>query len=128
MLFARVHGARLVAALSLLVLLAGAVSGCGSRSRELQPGSYRAVLEVPGGELPFGLDVAREESGFVLYLVNGEERVRVPEVVVGEGKVTARMPGLQNTLTARISGDELVGEVTLLRAGGETQSLPLKAR
>jgi thiol-disulfide isomerase/thioredoxin len=128
MLAARVHGARLVAALSLLALLAGAVAGCGSRSRELQPGSYRAVLEVPGGELPFGLDVAREESGLVLYLVNGAERVRVPEVVVGEGKLTARMPGFQNTLTARISGDELEGEVTLLRAGGETQSLPLKAR
>jgi thiol-disulfide isomerase/thioredoxin len=128
MWFARVHGARLVAALSLLAVLAGAVAGCGSRNRELQPGSYRAVLEVPGGELPFGLDVAREESGFVLYLVNGEERVRVPEVVVGEGQMTARMPGFQNTLTARISGDELEGEVTLLRAGGETQSLPLKAR
>jgi thiol-disulfide isomerase/thioredoxin len=121
-------GARLVAVLLLLAVLAGAVAGCGSRNRELQPGSYRAVLEVPGGELPFGLDVAREESGFVLYLVNGAERVRVPEVVVGEGQLTARMPGFQNTLTARIAGDELEGEVTLLRAGGETQSLPLRAR
>jgi hypothetical protein len=67
-----------------LVALA-VVAGCESRSRELQPGSYRAVLELPGGELPFGLDIAREESGFVLTLVNGEERVRVTEVTVSEG-------------------------------------------
>jgi hypothetical protein len=51
----------------------------------LQPGIYRATLTVPGGELPFGLDVAREEKGLVLYLVNGEERVRVPAQVANDG-------------------------------------------
>jgi thiol-disulfide isomerase/thioredoxin len=125
---ARVSGARVAAALIALATAAATLAGCSPRSHDLQPGSYRAVLEVPGGELPFGLDVAREESGFVIYLVNGEERVRVSEVVVGEGKLTARMPGYANSLTARVSGDELEGEVTLLRAGGATQSLPLKAR
>ena len=123
----RVPGARFVVGLLLLAALALAVAGCGSRNRDLQPGSYRAVLELPGGELPFGLDVAREESGLVLYLVNGKERVRVPEVVVEPGKFTARMPGYQNTLTAKIAGDELEGEATLVRPGGETQSLPFKA-
>ena len=106
------------------VVLAGLVvaAGCGSRSRELQPGSYRAVLELPGGELPFGLDVAREESGLVLDLVNGKERVRVPEVVVEAGRLTARMPGYENVLTAAISGDELEGEVTLVCAQADRSS------
>ncbi len=123
----RAPALRLIAALVVLAGLIVAVSGCGSRSRELEPGSYRAVLESPGGELPFGLDVAREESGLVLYLVNGKERVRVPEVVVEAGKLSARMPGYENTMTATISGDELEGEVTLVRAGGQKQSMPLKA-
>jgi thiol-disulfide isomerase/thioredoxin len=119
--------ARPLASLALLLVAAALASGCGSRSRELQPGSYRAVLELPGGELPFGLDVAREEAGPVLYLVNGEERVRVTEVEVAEGQLTAKMPGFENTLTARIRGRRLEGEVSLLRAGGERQVLPLRA-
>ena len=124
----RVSALRSIAALVVLAALAFAIQGCGSRSHELEPGSYRAVLESPGGELPFGLDVAREESGLVVYLVNGKERVRVPEVVVEAGKLTARMPGYENALTATISGDELEGEVTLVRAGGQKQSMPLTAR
>jgi peroxiredoxin len=126
--YARASALRPVAALVVLAGLAFAIQGCGSRSHELEPGSYRAVLESPGGELPFGLDVAREESGLVLYLVNGKERVRAPEVVVEAGKLTARMPGYENAMTATISGDELEGEVTLVRSGGQRQSMPLKAR
>jgi thiol-disulfide isomerase/thioredoxin len=124
----RVAGARCIFALLALAAIALASTGCGPRSRDLQPGSYRAVLELPGGELPFGLDVAREESGLVLYLVNGTERVRVHEVTVEPGRLTAKMPGFENTLEARVSGDELEGELTLLRRGGETQVLPFKAK
>lgn len=119
--------ARPLASLALLLVAAAMASGCGSRSRELQPGSYRAVLELPGGELPFGLDVAREEAGMVLYLVNGEERVRVPEVEVAEGQLTAKVPGTGNSLIARIRGRRLEGEVALLTTVGERQVLPLKA-
>jgi thiol-disulfide isomerase/thioredoxin len=119
--------AQLAAPCAVLLVALAIVAGCGSRSRELQPGSYRAVLELPGGELPFGLDIASEESGFVLTLVNGEERVRVTEVTVSEGRLTATMPGYENTLTAEIRGKRLQGEVSLLRPGGERQALPFRA-
>jgi thiol-disulfide isomerase/thioredoxin len=124
---ARARFARLAALLSALLIVVASAGGCGSRSRELQPGSYRAVLELPGGELPFGLDVAQEESGPVLYLVNGEERVRVTEVTVTEGRLTAHMPGYENTLGAEIRGGKLQGELSLLRPGGERQVLPFRA-
>lgn len=110
-----------------MLALAALVAGCGPKSRELEPGTYRAVLELPGGELPFGLDVAREEKGPVLYLVNGEERVRVDEVTVAAGRLTASMPGYENTLMAEVRGGRLAGEVSLLRAGGERQVLPFRA-
>jgi thiol-disulfide isomerase/thioredoxin len=118
---------RLIGSLTVVVTLAALTAACGSRSRELEPGSYRAVLEVPGGDLPFGLDVAHEESGIVLYLVNGEERVRVDEATASEGRLTATMPGYENTLSAEIRGGKLTGEVSLLRAGGERQVLPFRA-
>ncbi len=120
--------ARRGALLVLLAALSVAAAGCSPRSRELQPGSYRAVLELPGGnELPFGLDVAREEHGLVLYLVNGKERLRVPEASVREGRLTARLPGGANALSARISGGDLDGEVTLIAADGRQQVLPMQA-
>jgi hypothetical protein len=84
---------RQLASFLAVLALASLITACGWRSRELQPGSYRAVLESPGGELPFELDVAREESGFVLYIANGEERVRVTDVAVADGQLTATMPG-----------------------------------
>ena len=123
---ARARLARRLLSLTAIAAVVTAVGGCESR-RELQPGNYRAVLELPGGELPFGLDIAREEDGFVLYLLNGEERVRVDEVTAADGRLTATMPGYENTLTAEIRGRKLRGEVSLLRAGGERQVLPFRA-
>jgi len=37
----------------------------------------------------------------VLFLVNGEERVRVSEVTVQHGRLAAKMPGYENTLKAQ---------------------------
>jgi len=118
---------RPLATLTVLFAIVTLGAGCGLRSRELQAGSYRAVLELPGGELPFGLDVAKEDDRYVLFLVNGEERVRVSDVTVADGKLSATMPGFENTLTARVTGQKLAGEVALLRAGGERQVLPFAA-
>jgi hypothetical protein len=119
--------ARLLAALAVLATVATLVTACGSFSRDLEPGTYRAVIELAGGELPFGLDVAKEENGVVLYLVNGEDRVRVTEVTAADGHLTATLPGDGNTLTAEIRGGKLTGEVSLPGVGGERQVLPLRA-
>ena len=119
-------------ALSLFVLLALTlpVGGCGkSAGRELQPGIYRATIDVgEGRRLPFGLDVAQEESGFVLYLVNGEERVRVTEVEAREGRVAARFPGYENGFTATIDDDELEGTLTIVHDDGRRREWPFEAR
>jgi peroxiredoxin len=119
--------ARLSASLAVTLVLATLLAGCSSSSRDLQPGLYRAVVELPGGELPFGLDVAREDDAFVLYIVNGDERIRVTDVTATEGQLTARMPGFENTLTAQVHGKRLQGELSLLRPGGERQALPFSA-
>ena len=50
---------------------------------------YRAVLRLPGGDAPFGLEVAQEQQQYVLYLINGAERTRVSNVQSG-GRRAAR--------------------------------------
>jgi len=117
---------RLLATLVLLPTLA-VTAGCGPKSRDLQPGLYRAVVELPGGEVPFGLDVVRETTGIALYLVNGKDRVRVPAAKAVPGELTADLPGTGNLLEAHISGDELEGEVTLAGTDGDRKVLAFSA-
>lgn len=97
----------------------------------LQDGTYRAVLQTPSGELPFGLELAHEGEGDarkpVLTLINGAERVRVTEVRIDRDTLGAQMPGYANRLTATASADGLVGSVSMLRPGGTRVELPLRA-
>jgi hypothetical protein len=103
-------------------------AGCAPKSRDLQPGLYRAVVELPGGTVPFGIDVAAEETGIALYLVNGEDRVRAASVQAVPGVLTAALPGTGNVLKAGISGDDLDGEITLIDADGGKSVLAFSAR
>lgn len=117
---------RLLVVTALLAALA-VIAGCAPESRDLQPGLYRARLELPGGTVPFGLDVVAEKTGIALYLVNGEDRVRAPSVKAVPGVLTAALPGTGNILKGGVSGDELDGEITLVDADGGKSVIPFSA-
>ena len=38
-------------------------------------GLWRGVLTSPGGELPFGIDISKDNNGYAAKILNGEERV-----------------------------------------------------
>jgi thiol-disulfide isomerase/thioredoxin len=101
---------------------AGAPSG-----RAPTPGTYRVVLQSPGGDLPFGLDLERQGAGWVAYLINGRERLEVPEVTVSGSNIEIEMPGYENRLTAVAAGNRWQGELTLDKLGGKDQHIPLHA-
>jgi hypothetical protein len=115
-----------------LALLAAALAlaACSKpASRELQAGSYRATLDLPGSKtVPFDLDVAQEQTGTVLYVINGNERIRLDEVAVTPGQLQARFPGYETTLSAKVRGGELTGDVMLVHAGGKVLQLPFTAQ
>lgn len=110
-----------------MLFVAALHTGCSSRVAEPTVGAYRATLKLPGGEAPFGLEVARENEGFVLILVNGAERTRVPNVKIADGELSATFPGYENSLRASMSRKGLEGTVTLIKAGGVEQVIPFKA-
>ena len=114
--------ARMIAPL----LLFTAVSACGGGAT-IEPGSYRAVLALPGGELPFTLELAQEDGAWVAYLVNGADRVRITDVKVDGRTLEMTMPGYINRLEARMRGDELTGQVVIVQRGGQEQEIPLVA-
>jgi thiol-disulfide isomerase/thioredoxin len=101
---------------------AGAGAGAG-----VKLGSYRVVLQTPGGELPFGLDLLRQDSQVVGYLVNGQERLLLSEVKITGPHLEIRMPGYANVLTADAAGDQLQGDLFLVKLGGKNQHVPLHA-
>jgi thiol-disulfide isomerase/thioredoxin len=94
----------------------------------VKAGSYRAVLQSAGGDLPFGLDLAREGTGWVGYLVNGNERLKLDEVVIKGSHLEINMPGYENRLTADATGEQLRGELVLDKLGGKDQHMPLRAQ
>ncbi len=74
-------------------------------------GTYRVVLQVPGGELPFGLELESQGATTVGYLVNGKERLMLDEVKIDGTHLEIRMPGYETRLIADAAGDQLHGEV-----------------
>ncbi|HEX4241452.1 MAG TPA: TlpA disulfide reductase family protein [Steroidobacteraceae bacterium] len=92
-------------------------------------GVYRAVLHLPSGELPFGLELAAGDRGAPLgHLLNGKERVEVTEVRIAGAHLEMRMPGYENRLIAEARGDALHGEVVLSKPGAKEQHIPLDAK
>jgi thiol-disulfide isomerase/thioredoxin len=114
-------------------MLALGISGCqrnpaqNDSAAALKMGLYRALLVLPAGELPFGLDLKSEGSRTVGYLVNGKERVKLDEVTVAGAHLEIRMPGYENRLNADANGDQLTGEVVLSKSGAIQQHIVLHA-
>ena len=111
-----------------LLLTALAFTGCSSRVETPQLGVYRAVLRLPGGDTPFGFEVAQEQQQYVLYLMNDTERTRVSNVKIADGELIAVFPGYENSLRAALHRDRIEGSVTLIKAGGKEQVIPFTAK
>lgn len=110
-----------------LLLIAIGIAACNPRVDAPQIGLYRAVLRLPGGDAPFGLEIEQEQQRYVLYLINGAERTRVSNVQVANGEITALFPGYENSLRATMRRGRLGGSVTLIKAGGKEQVIPFVA-
>ena len=112
---------------SALLSIAIVLAACNPRVDAPVLGVYRAVLRLPGGETPFGLEIAQEQQKYVLYLINGAERTRVSNVKVADGEMLAMFPGYENSLRATMHRKGLEGSVTLIKAGGKEQVIPFTA-
>jgi thiol-disulfide isomerase/thioredoxin len=114
--------------------IAAALGAChresspGESAASVKKGTYRAVLTLPGGELPFGFSLEPDGTKTVAYLVNGKERVPLHEVTVTGSHLEIRMPGYENRLSADANGEQLVGEVVLSKPGGKQQHIALHAQ
>lgn len=108
----------------LLVLL---VSPLATPPLAQQP--WRAVLECPGGEIPFGLELAETDRGPRAVLVNGPER-RVLDRVEREGaRLVIHCDPYDSRLEATLAEDgrTMTGEWIRYRTADTETRLPFRA-
>jgi thiol-disulfide isomerase/thioredoxin len=91
-----------------LVLLALTLVG-GSQPRSSPDGPWRAVLDVAGGELRFGLRVERRAGRLAGELCNGDKCQPFSSVVHRGDSLRLEMADYAATITARLAGDSLDG-------------------
>ncbi len=103
----------LVRGLALLALSAALLGCAGENGPPF--GAYRAVVQVDGGDLPFGLELVRENDAVVAYLVNGPERVRATDVRLDRNTLAIQMPGYQQRIDATWRDGRFEGTLRLLR-------------
>jgi thiol-disulfide isomerase/thioredoxin len=89
-------------------------------------GHWRAVATVPGGELPFGLELARDAAGWIAHAVNGEERFRFEEATVDGNRLSLRSPPFQSAIDVVYENGALAGTLTLTKRDG-VQRIPFRA-
>jgi thiol-disulfide isomerase/thioredoxin len=115
-------------AILVLAALAALAAACARGAAEGPPlGPYRAVVSVEGGDLPFGLELAREDGDIVAYLINGPERVRADDVRLEGNELAIQMPGYQQRIEATYSDGRFEGILRLLRPNAVIRDLRLVA-
>ena len=117
-------GSRWMAAVLVTV---GLVACGGDPPPQLQPGDWRAVLMLPGGELPFKLRFERFGSDYQATVINAEERVSVPVVEVRGDEVRLAFPAFNNNISAVVTGDVMRGNFTLVKRDDRLHIIPFVA-
>jgi thiol-disulfide isomerase/thioredoxin len=72
-------------------------------------GPWRAVLDLEGGTLQFGLEISRGASGLLASLCNGRRCQPLSMVSVRGDSVVLQIPDYAATISARLDGDSLTG-------------------
>lgn len=118
--------------LSQLIACIGVVLAMSSPVQAEQPatGQWRAWLDSPGGELPFGLKLKQTGDNWSAWLINGTERIEIPKVRFENGDILFDIEHYDAILNAKVSrkGKRLDGEWRKTTKNGEVSKLPFHAQ
>lgn len=94
----------------------------------LQDGPWQASITLPGGDIETAFEINQNDEGYQASLVNGQERFRIDDVRFADGELVLRFPVFNSEIRATLADGELNGVLTLVKAHGETEILPFRAR
>lgn len=86
------------------------IMACSSSEKTgISTGTWRAVLELQGQELPFTFDLEKKEDQYVAWIRNGQERLYLDEVEVTADSISMNVHIFDAVFKAAIKGEELEG-------------------
>jgi hypothetical protein len=91
------------------------------------PGTYRAHINLRGGEVPFQLQISRQHDATVMGIQRGDTLVPMSGFKTQDGSFEVEFPESAGTLHADIARDELHGELRLVDPHGKAVVLPFAA-
>lgn len=100
----------------ILIILLGIIlfMGCEPKpDRLLKPGTWRAVLQIQGQELPFNLDIEKIDGQYRAYIRNAGEKLLLDEIRVSDDSVEMTVHVFDAVFRAAIHPDKLVGEFVI---------------
>ena len=81
-------------------------------------GTWRVSLALPGGALPFGLEIKARGDKVLAVLLNPPERLPVETASLDGDVLTLGFPSYGARLVLRRAGNGLAGEANMLRSNG----------
>ncbi|MBI5431615.1 MAG: TlpA family protein disulfide reductase [Planctomycetes bacterium] len=107
------------------LLLAACVA---SQDPAPRTGAWRGALETLGGDLEFGLELARNGDDWSAVLVNADERIAVEDVTWKDGELRIEFPHYDSRVVARLGHEQALAGKWTKRSGPErVTELPFRA-
>jgi hypothetical protein len=91
------------------------------------PGTYRAHVNVRGGEVPFELQISEQQGVTTLGIQRGDSLSPVTRLKLQGGTLEAELPDAAGALHVDIGRDALHGELRLVDPHGKPVVLPFAA-
>ncbi|TAF83655.1 MAG: TlpA family protein disulfide reductase [Runella slithyformis] len=96
---------------------------------QIQKGTWRAVIERSGHELPFGLDIQPNTDGktCTVHVINGSERLKMDDAFIQNDSLHIPMYIFDSDLVAKVNGNTMSGFWKKKRNGVWVKGLPFRA-
>lgn len=93
-------------------------------------GLWRGVLQSPGGELPFGIEITGKGNDLKASIINGREKADTSSITVNGQEVEIQFDWYDAQVTAKLddSGNSMQGEWRKTVSGGKSSVLPFIAQ
>ncbi len=91
-------------------------------------GLWHATLSTPGGELPFGVEISKQENNYSLTIINGEEHLVLDEITFTQDSLIARFPVYESELRLKIMDSGLMTGTFINLTRSTHASIPLQIK
>lgn len=108
------------------VLMTALLGACGKLAAPL-PGTYRAQVNLPGGEVPFELQVSTKDGTTSMAILRADAALPLTDLKIHDGTLEAQLPEAAGSVRADIGRGKLHGELRLVDQHGKARVLPFAA-